>query len=100
MAKTIGQQLLSGIDNLAWRHNTDQVYVNEGNNLTSQGQIPCRIDNREAPVFTSTPITLRPNDASHSGAASQNICAIINKIDQLDGGNPGHKKRHTATNAI
>ena len=86
MAKTIGQQLLSGIDDFARSHNTDQVYGNEGDNLTSQGQIPCRIDNREAPVFTSTPITLRPNDATHSGAASQNICAIINKIDQLDGG--------------
>ena len=77
MAKTIGQQLLSGIDNFAGSHNTDQVYGNQGNNLTSQGQIPCRIDNREAPVFTSTPITLRPNDATHSGAASQNVKLLI-----------------------
>ena len=38
------------------------------------------------PVFTSTPIMQRQEDTANSGAASQNICAIISKIDQLDSG--------------
>ena len=68
--------------------NRDQNHkVNEDSlNLTSQGRTACGSGNRAMPFFTSTPIVQRQEDTANSGAASQNICAIISKTDQLDSG--------------
>ena len=56
----------------------------DGLTLTSQERIACGSGNRATPV--STPIMQRQEDTANSGAASQNICAIISKIDQIDSG--------------
>ena len=73
---------------LEHRLNRDQDHKmsEDGLNLTSQERIACGSGNRAMPVFTSTPIMQRQEDTANSGAASQNICAIISKIDQLDSG--------------
>ena len=73
---------------LEHRLNRDQDHKmsEDGLNLTSRERIACGSGNRAMPVFTSIPIMQRQEDTANSGAAGQNICAIISKIDQLDSG--------------
>ncbi|MEW8548437.1 MAG: SGNH/GDSL hydrolase family protein [Candidatus Thiodiazotropha sp.] len=66
--------------------NQTNTLSEDGLTLISQERIACGSGTRPMSVFTSTPIMQRQEDTDISGAASQNICAIISKIDQLDSG--------------
>ena len=66
--------------------NFDKTLCNERPFSASQGQATGRIDSRMLPALTSTPILSRQEKTTSCGPSSQTIHAIINRIDQLDGG--------------
>ena len=66
--------------------NFDKTLCNERRFSASQGQATGRIDSRMLPALTSTPIISRQENTTSCGPSSQTIHAIINRIDQLDGG--------------
>ena len=66
--------------------NFDKTLCNEHRFSASQGQATSRIDIRMLPALTSTPILSRQANTTSCGPSSQTNHAIINRIDQLDGG--------------